>query len=251
MTSSQDETDEDEPGFGEDLANESEALPQKGSRRSLVEDAYRKLKDDILRNVYPPEFQATEVEMASRLAMSRTPIREALMRLQSEGLIEVTPRRGLRVLPIYPADLREIYELLCTLEAAAAELLAKRRLPEDAPEFRELEETNERMKAALERGDRLGWAEMDEKFHRLIVEHCGNNRIRRVIFNVWDQSHRARIFTAPLRPAPTESYKEHRSVMEAIKRGDERVAYEIHRAHRYRGMVLILRLLEEHEVGHL
>ncbi len=237
--------------LGTALAQESEALPQRGSRRSLAEDAYLRLKEDILHNVFPPEFQATEVEMANRLAMSRTPMREALMRLQSEGLIEVTPRRGLRVLPIYPADLREIYELLCSLEATAAELFAKRRLPENAPEFREMEETNEQMKAALERGDRLGWAEMDEKFHRLIVEHCGNNRIRRVILNVWDQSHRARIFTAPLRPAPTESYKEHRSVMEAIKRGDDRVAYEIHWAHRHRGMVLILKLLEEHEVGHL
>jgi DNA-binding GntR family transcriptional regulator len=230
---------------------EGESLPQKGLRRSLAEEAYRKLKDDILHNVFPPEFQATEVEMANRLTMSRTPMREALLRLQSEGLIEVTPRRGLRVLPIYPADLREIYELLCTLEASAAELFAKRQLPEDAPEFREMEETNEKMKTALEGGDRLGWAAMDGKFHRLVVEHCGNSRIRRVTFNVWDQSHRARIFTAPLRPAPTESYKEHRAVLEAIKRGDGRVASEIHRAHRYRGMVLILKLLEDHEVGRL
>jgi DNA-binding GntR family transcriptional regulator len=57
--------------------------------------------------------------------------------------------------------------------------------------------------------------------------------------------------TAPLRPAPPESYKEHRAVLEAAKRGDERAAYELHRAHRHRGMVEILGLLERHRFGHL
>jgi DNA-binding GntR family transcriptional regulator len=173
------------------------------------------------------------------------------MRLQSEGLIEVTPRRGLRVLPIYPADLREIYELLCSLEATAAELLARRGLARNAGEFRDLEEANERLGRALDEGDLNTWVAMDELFHRLIVENCGNGRIRRMVFNVWDQSHRARILTAPLRPLPTESYKEHRAVLEAIQRGDERVAYELHRAHRHRGMATILNVLEQHRFGHL
>ena len=61
------------------------------------------------------------------------------------------------------------------------------------------------MRLALEQGDRLEWAAMDERFHRCLVEQCGNERIRRVVFNVWDQSHRARMLAAPLRPIPTES----------------------------------------------
>ena len=221
------------------------------SRGSLAEHAYRQLKEGILDNTYPPGFTATEAEIAARLAMSRTPLREALLRLQAEGLIEVTPRHGMHVLPLYPADLREIYELLACLEATAAEMLAKRRLSPDSIEFRDLEDINERMRIALEQGDRQEWAAMDERFHRCLVEQCGNERIRRVVFNVWDQSHRARMLAAPLRPTPTESYKEHRAVLEAAKRGDDRVAYELHRAHRHRGMVEILALLERHQVGHL
>ena len=221
------------------------------SRSSLAEQAYRRLKEGVLSNTYPPGFTATEAEIAAQLAMSRTPLREALLRLQAEGLIEVTPRHGLRVLPLYAADLREMYELLGCLEATAAEMLAKRRLPADSIEFRDLEDINERMRLALEQGDRRMWAAMDERFHRRLVEHCGNERIRRVVFNVWDQSHRARMLAAPLRRAPTESYKEHRAVLEAAKRGDDRVAYELHRAHRHRGMVEILGLLEQHQVGHL
>jgi DNA-binding GntR family transcriptional regulator len=236
---------------GGEAARRGAAAEGAASRRSRSEHAYRQLKEGILNSTYPPGFTATEAEIAAQLAMSRTPLREALLRLQGEGLIEVTPRHGLRVLPLYPADLREIYELLGCLEATAAEMLAKRRLPVDSIEFRDLEDINERMRLALERGDRHEWAVMDERFHRCLVEQCGNERIRRVVFNVWDQSHRARMLAAPLRPIPTESYKEHRAVLEAAKRGDDRVAYELHRAHRHRGMVEILRLLERHQVGHL
>jgi DNA-binding GntR family transcriptional regulator len=242
------------PAVSADTATSDRHRPNSDGRTlrsSLVEQAYRQLKEGILHNKYPPGFTATEAEIAGQLAMSRTPLREALLRLQGEGLVEVTPRRGLRVLPLYPADMREIYELLCCLEATAAEMLAKRRLPEDSIEFRELEEINERMGAALELGDLNTWTAMDERFHRRLVEHCGNGRICRVAFNVWDQSHRARILTAPLRPTRTDSYKEHRAVLEAIKRGDDRVAYELHRAHRYRGMREILSLLERHQFGHL
>lgn len=222
-----------------------------GSRRSLVDAAYQEIKRGILQNVYPPSFQATEVEMANQLAMSRTPVREALLRLQAEGLVQVTPRRGLRVLPMYDADLREIYELLCCLEATAAEFLARRGLSGDSPVIREMEDVNERMAAALERRDVYEWAAMDERFHRLLVEHCGNGRICRVAFNVWDQSHRARLLTAPLRPPPVESYREHRAVVDAIRRGDERVAYEAHKAHRYRGMAQVMKVLEEHGLSQL
>ena len=63
--------------------------------------------------------------------MSRTPVREALIRLQKEGLVDVIPRHGMRVLPVSPTDMKEIYEILTALEAMAAELLAKRK-PSDA-----------------------------------------------------------------------------------------------------------------------
>jgi DNA-binding GntR family transcriptional regulator len=239
------------PSNGAGTARRRDTTGGPPSRSSLAEHAYRKLKEGILASTYPPGFTATEAEIAARLSMSRTPLREALLRLQAEGLIEVTPRHGLHVLPLYAADLREIYELLGCLEATAAEMLAKRGLPADSIEFRDLEEINERMRLALEQGDRRTWATMDERFHRCLVEQCGNERIRRVVFNVWDQSHRARMLAAPLRTIPTESYKEHRAVLEAAKRGDDRVAYELHRAHRHRGMVEILVLLERHQFGHL
>lgn len=222
-----------------------------GSRHSLVEQAYHDLKGRILSNEYPPAFQATETEIAHRLAMSRTPVHEALLRLQSDGLVELLPRHGVRVLPIYPADLREIYELLCCLESTAAELMANRRLPADAPEFAEMEAANVAMDEALARDDLDTFAEMDDRFHRLLVRYSGNERLMRFVFSISDQQHRARRLTLRLRPKPTQSSAEHRTTLEAIRRGDARAAHELHKAHRVRGMNLILGLIEHYRLGHL
>ena len=221
------------------------------ARLSLAEEAYLRLKDSIFRNIYPPGFRATEAEVAGLLGMSRTPVREALLKLQSDGLIEITPRHGITILPIYAHDLREIYELLCSLESTAVELLCKRGLDPDAPLFIALHEINQNMASALESSDMLAWAELDGAFHRLMVENCGNSRITKVIFNIWDQQHRARMLAAPLRSIPAESIKEHRAVLEAIQRGDSRVAYEIHHAHRKRGMTAILKILEDNKFTHI
>src|ERR1044071_2040484 len=87
---------------------------------SLVDDAYRALKDAIRENTFPPGYQGSEQEIATRLGMSRTPVHEAVIRLQEEGLVRVLPRRGVVVCAISAEDMREIYGVIIALEAAAA-----------------------------------------------------------------------------------------------------------------------------------
>ena len=94
------------------------------TRPSLVDEAYQKLRLRILNDELPPGAQALEQEIADALGISRTPVREALIRLEKEGLVEVLPRRGMRVLPLSPTDMREIYELLYSLEPTAAARMA-------------------------------------------------------------------------------------------------------------------------------
>ena len=101
--------------------------PNAAPRLSLVDAAYEQIRRRILDNVWPPGHRALEQEVALALGMSRTPVREALMRLQNEGLVEVIPRHGMRVLPVSPTDMREIYQILTALECMAAELLARRK----------------------------------------------------------------------------------------------------------------------------
>ena len=87
---------------------------------SMVYAAYEQIRRRILDNVWPPGHRALEQEVALELGMSRTPVREALLQLQNEGLVEVIPRHGVRVLPVSPTDMREIYEILTALECMPA-----------------------------------------------------------------------------------------------------------------------------------
>ena len=205
----------------------------KAGMQPLTEQAYRRIRRNILDNVWAPGFQMLENALAEALEMSRTPVREALLRLQAEGLVEVVPRHGMRVLPISAEMMGEIYVILTSLEATAAELAAQRTHSPDT--LKALEAASADMDAALTRDDLDAWAEADERFHRLLVEMSGNRLMAGVISNFWDRAHRARMVTLRLRPKPEASTDEHRAVVEAILAGDAQRAREIHRAHRERG----------------
>jgi DNA-binding GntR family transcriptional regulator len=213
----------------------------------LVEAAYRQIRSRILDNAWLPGHHALEQALALELGMSRTPVREALIRLQNEGLVEVVPRHGMRVLPVSAADMKEIYEILTSLEAMAAELVALKR-PAPA-ELAALEKASRDMEKALKKDDLDAWAEADERYHRQLIELCGNRRLAAVVYNYWDRAHRARMFTLRLRPKPVNSTHEHLAVVEAIRRGDSVAARELHRAHRERGSRELLEILSRYRVS--
>jgi DNA-binding GntR family transcriptional regulator len=213
----------------------------------LVEAAYRQIRSRILDNAWLPGHHALEQALALELGMSRTPVREALIRLQNEGLVEVVPRHGVRVLPVSAADMKEIYEILTSLEAMAAELVAGKR-PAPA-ELAPLEKASRDMEKALKKEDLDAWAEADERYHRHLIELCGNRRLAAVVYNYWDRAHRARMFTLRLRPKPVNSTHEHLAVVEAIRRGDAVAARELHRAHRERGSRELLEILSRYRVS--
>jgi DNA-binding GntR family transcriptional regulator len=229
----------------------AEAIDEAEKKPSLVDDAYRKLKGAIRENEFPPGYQGSEQEIASRLGMSRTPVHEAVIRLQEEGLVRVLPRRGVVVCAISADDMREIYGVIIALEAAAAELLAERPSPERLATTRELEAANKAMEVALRNDDLAGWAKADESFHRLLIEHSGNQRLLRMYHTVMDQSHRARMITLRIRPRPERSVKEHRSIVDAIKRGNASDARNYAKEHRVRARDQLLPLLEQVGFRHL
>ena len=213
------------------------------AKTSRVGDAYTQLKDEILSNRMPPGFQAPEPEIALRLGMSRTPVREALIRLEAEGLVELAPRRGARVLPIRAEDMQEIYEILTALESDAAAALARRMLDADA--LAPLSAATKDMEEALEREDRDAWAEADDRFHRTLLELHGNRRLRSFVQSISDQAHRARIATLRLRDMPKRSTEDHRDILEALLAGNEDGARKACRAHRRRAGVELVGILQK------
>lgn len=211
--------------------------------------AYAEIKRRILDNEMPAGFQVLEQELAAMLDMSRTPVREAMVRLADEGMVEIRPRHGMRVLPVSVDDMREIYEILSSLEPTAAERVARRGLSDT--ETAQLGQAVDEMDAALDADDLSRWAAADERFHLLLVDFSGNRRLRALVGTFWDQAHRARMATLRLRPRPTASNADHAAVVDAIARRDPEAARRIHHEHRLRSGRMLVELLERYGINQL
>jgi DNA-binding GntR family transcriptional regulator len=212
---------------------------------SLVEAAYRALKLAIRENVYPPGHQAAEPEIAQQLGMSRTPVHEAIIRLQEEGLVQVLPRRGVLVCPVSPDDIREIYDVLIAVEGVAAARLAALPRAQAEAAAAQLEQATADMDRALAMDDLPAWAAADGRFHQLLTDRCGNRRLARIAGTVLDQAHRSRLLTLRLRPRPVGSSAEHRAITDAVRAGDADRAEAEARAHRTRARDALLPLLAQ------
>jgi DNA-binding GntR family transcriptional regulator len=219
------------------------------SRRSFTELAYQEIRRQILDSEMPAGFQITEQDLAERLKISRTPTREALLRLAAEGLIEIWPRHGMRVKHVSIDDLREIYEILTALESTAAGLAASRKLPSET--INGMRRCIAKMDDALARDDLREWANADERFHRLLAEASGNQRLVELVDTYYGQAHRLRMMTLRLRPKPLNSNRDHKAVVEAIAAHKVQEAERIHRQHREESGKMLISLLAKHGISFL
>ncbi len=206
--------------------------------------AYQTLKDKIMYDELPHDRPYLEQELADDLGISRTPVREAALRLQEEGFVTIRPRLGIQVRPISVDDMAEIYDILTELEPYAASRLASRKL--GLIEEKKLEKTVSAMEEALERKDRLAWAASDRVFHETLMELAGNKRLLRIVSTLWDQVHRVRMATLWLRQSLGRSNDDHRKLFELIRDGDIQGAEHLHRRHRAHAKKELVSLLQEH-----
>ncbi|WP_340159654.1 GntR family transcriptional regulator [uncultured Hoeflea sp.] len=204
-------------------------------------DALRAL---IFAGELPPGSDHLESELAEKLGMSRTPVREATLVLESQGLLEVRPRKGVRISALSADDMREIYEVLTELESLAASLAAEAHYSEQ--DLSRLKSATLEMEASVEADDREGWASADAAFHDELVRLGGNRRIQTIVSNFNDQVRRARAMTLHMRPMPRKSNEDHRALYEAIARGDAKAAREIHWRHRTEAKDMLIKLLNQH-----
>ena len=183
--------------------------------QSLAERIYAQLKDDIFEFRLMPGDRFSEGEVAERVAASRTPVRQALHRLQREGFLEVHFRSGWQVRPLDFAHFDELYELRVVLELEAVRRLCQRPNDEQPAALQALERTwLVRKKAQLQDGAAV--SRLDEAFHCQLLEAAGNREMARVHREV---SEKIRIlrrldFTQAQRIELT--YAEHGQILEAI-----------------------------------
>ncbi len=222
-----------------------------GRKKPLFEDAYVALKKALLESELPPGYHGSEQEIATRLGMSRTPVHEAIIRLQQEGLMEILPKKGVLVSTIATDDMKEIYDITIALEGMAAELTASLQ-----PETRQvavaaLREATALMETAVTRNDLPAWADADNHFHRHLVQCCENERLSRMANMNSDQLHRTRLFTLRLRTLPKHSVDEHYDIIAAILDGDAKRASDRAREHRRKARDELIPLLEVSGIRHM
>ncbi len=223
--------------------NKSDAITS-GSNTAI---AVAKLRKMIFAGELGAGTDHLESELADRLGMSRTPIREALLRLEAQGLVEVRPRKGARIKPLSPTDMAEIYDILTELESLAAAKAAARNLSD--ADLSTLTMAIRDMESALNNNDREAWAAADDTFHLALTELSGSARIVQISAMLADQVRRARMVTLHMRPTPTKSNDDHSQVLDAIRRGDADAARTIHRAHRLAAKDILLDLLQRHRLS--
>lgn len=218
------------------------------AKSTRVDNAYERLKSEILKGDLPPGFQAPEPDIANRLGMSRTPVREALIRLEADGLVGLVPRRGAKVLPISRKDICEIYQILSALEALAARSAAASRGGEALDGVTDLLDRSDR---ALTDGDIEAWAVLDDQFHRWVASISGNLRLEAEVAGFLDQVYRANNVLLRLNKAPASNADDHRRLVDTIRAGEEDAAAEIARVHRLTGLKRMKALLESCGLSHV
>ncbi|WP_050606150.1 GntR family transcriptional regulator [Ruegeria sp. 6PALISEP08] len=216
---------------------------------SNTQRAVRDLRQMILSGELAAGTDHLESELAETLGMSRTPIREAALMLESKGLLEMRPRKGVRILPVSSDDMREIYDILTELESLAAQRAAQAGYSDD--ELEVLAGSIAKMDQAIEAEDLEAWAEADELFHQELVRLGGNKRVEAIVAMMSDQVRRARATTLFIRPLPVKSNEDHRVVFQAISEGRPDVARERHREHRLQAQAMLCRILEKHRLNSL
>jgi DNA-binding GntR family transcriptional regulator len=193
--------------------------------------AYALTKELVLTGALPGGYLFSEGEIADRLGVSRTPVREAFLRLQAEDLLRLIPKRGAVVVPVPPGEAEDVLDAREAVEIAAVRRLLRR--PELVPTA--VEALREALRVQQERADAAdlhGFAEADEAFHRTLVEAGRNTLTMRFYATLADRQRRMSVHA--LGPVPGQIpvvLREHAELIGIVEQGDEAAFALALRAH--------------------
>ena len=179
-----------------------DTIKKPSARQQKQQSATQLAADKIRQLIFTGELVADsnhlETELAERLGMSRTPVREATLTLQANGLLEIQPRKGIRIKAITVQDVIDLYEVLTEMECLAAKRAANAGY--NKSDLKPLLDAVQVMEQSLNDEDLESWAEADELFHLELVRFSGNQYIEGMVKNINDQVRRVRSITLNMRP---------------------------------------------------
>ena len=206
----------------------------------LRDVVFNTLRQAILRGEMEPGERLMEIQLAQKLGVSRTPIREAIRKLELEGLVVMIPRKGAEVAHITEKDMKDVLEVRCTLEELAVSLACKKTTPE---KIAELKKANKVFEAAIVSKDVVSIVEADVQFHDTIYAMAGNQRLIQIINKLREQMYRYRL--EYVKDARTHSIliDEHNDIIEKMGKknvGDAKNMMRQHILNQEKGIIRLL-----------
>ena len=202
------------------------------------------LRQAILKGELEPGERLMEMQLAEQLGVSRTPIREAIRKLELEGLVLMIPRRGAIVAKITEKDLKDVLEVRASLERLSTKLACERMEEETIEELREAQEA---FKAALRGDDITLQAQKDVEFHDVIYKSTNNLRLIQMLNNLREQMYRYRMEYLKDGTSHQKLVEEHEAIIEALSRRDTEETTNIMVGHVYNQEQAVMRKIHEAE----
>ncbi len=196
--------------------------------KPLRELVFESLREAILNGTLGPSERLMEIQLAEEMGVSRTPVREAIRKLELEGLVVMIPRKGAYVAGMSLKDIADVFEIRGALEGLAAELAAERATEEEL-EF--MERYLVKISEEIEKGDLDKVVEIDTDFHTLLYKASRNERLSQIISNLREQIQRFRTTSLSYPGRMKVALEEHRKIVEAISSRDGESAGKIAQEH--------------------
>ena len=212
--------------------------------QSLRERIIRRLRDAIVAGDLAANSRLAEPELAKRLGVSRTPLREAIRQLAAEGFVSTIPRGGSFVSQVTPQDAEELYAVRAVIEGLAARQAAENPDPAKREILGEILE-----ELAKRKGDLRRYHEMSGRFHDAIIALSGNRRLQAIHKGVALHVSRMRALSLAGRGRPDVSLRDHRRIVAAILRGRGAEAERLMRAHVEGARVVVRRRIAHEKRG--
>lgn len=216
-------------------------------------DSYKPLRDVVVESIrqaiisgqFPPGMRLMELQLAEEMGVSRTPVREAIRKMELEGLVVMIPRRGAYVADISIKDINEVYEVRTALDVLSAGLAAERI---DKSEIQEMRELLAEEAALVEAKDYPRIIDNDTAFHDVIYRASGNTRCMNIISNLREQITAIRGRSMPYPGRVEIMLKEHRAIFDAIAAGKVEKAQEAVRTHMENAEQTLLKVIKEQKL---
>ncbi len=226
----------------------STPLISTGKPLALTDWAFESIKDSILNLTLPPGVQLQVEQLATQMGISRTPVREALLRLERDGFVQVLPRVGFFVTGIDPKDLEELYELRELLESRAVRDAVPRLSDEELAHLNQLVEYS---KVAIEEQDTEKFLETEIAFHTFLTDHSQNRRLIAIIESFRDLTYRWRKLAITSFQDVRVSYDEHCQINAAVQQKNASLASQLMGEHIRAAQLRISQIIQHQGMSNL